>query len=456
MSKEEELPMNPQRILCRPCRRIFLTLVLPLALLIQPATAPAEDQNGGAPGAWLSNYTGARTLGLGGAFVATADEPLGVVWNPAGLSRLDQNEARFETARLFEGTSVNGLSFAVPGSRLPSFGVSMIHLSSGDFERTNELNDPLGTFNTGDTAFLLTTAKNISPRLSVGGSLKVVRQSVEEYSGGGVGVDLGAIYEVMPNVSVGLSMLNLAGPSIKLRDTEESFPIEFRTGLATSFLGGRALVSAEIDQISGQGVRLRGGSEYWMQPSIGLRVGYDDRYPAGGFSYRFARGLQIDYGITDHDLGINHRVGVAYRFGGFFARSQAVPDVFSPTGEQSVTKIELQSRTKAEAKDWGVSIVSKSDQVVRRFAGKGVPPAHLVWDGKDETGLPLPDGFYRYRLVVHDDQGREVSSSNQMVEIATSGPQGTIEIVPGGGPQNTIETVPGDIPPDTIETVPGD
>jgi hypothetical protein len=449
--------MNAQRILCRRPHRVFLALVLAPLALIQPSNVQAEDQNGGAPGEWLSSFTGARTLGLGGAFVATADEPLGVVWNPAGLSRLDQNEARFETAHLFEGTSLNSLSFAVPGSRLPSFGVSMIHLSSGDFERTNELNDPLGTFSAGNTAFLLTASKNFTPRLSVGGNLKVVRQSVEEYSGGGVGVDVGAIYEVMPNLAIGLSMLNLAGPNITLRDTEESFPIEFRTGLATSFLGGRAMVTAEIDQIDGQGVRLRGGSEYWVQPAIGLRVGYDDHYPAGGFSYRFARGLQIDYGLTDHELGINHRVGVAYRFGGFFAHSQAQPEVFSPTGEQSVTKIELQSRTKAEAKDWGVSIVSKSDQVVRRFAGKGVPPAHLVWDGKDETGLPLPDGSYRYQLVVHDDQGREVSSSTQIVEIATSGPQGTIEFVPGTAPQGTVESEPVlPEPQESIESVPGD
>src|SRR6188474_2429060 len=160
--------MNAQRILCRRPHRVFLALVLAPLALIQPSHVQAEDQNGGAPGEWLSSFTGARTLGLGGAFVATADEPLGVVWNPAGLSRLDQNEARFETAHLFEGTSLNSLSFAVPGSRLPSFGVSMIHLSSGDFERTNELNDPLGTFSAGNTAFLLTTSKNFTPRLSVG------------------------------------------------------------------------------------------------------------------------------------------------------------------------------------------------------------------------------------------------------------------------------------------------
>ncbi len=410
---------------------LAIALILTAAFLAFAAPARAEDANGGAPGAWLSQYTGARTLGLGGAFVATADEPLGVLWNPAGLSRLDQNEARFETARLFEGTSLNGLSFALPGSRFPSFGVSMVTMRSGDFERTNELNDPLGTFNTGDTAFIITASKNLSPRLSLGGNLKIARQSVEDWSGGGIGVDLGAMYNVTPNVRVGLSILNLAGPSIRLRNTDESFPTEYRAGLTSAILGGRGIVSAELDQVAGIGTRLRAGSEYWVQPSLGLRVGYNDQAPAGGFSYRLQQGLQFDYGLTDHDLGITHRVGFSYRFGGFFASSRAVPEVFSPTGQQSVTKIHLQARTKAEAEDWNLTIINKSDEVVRRYAGKGVPPAHLVWDGKDETGLPLPDGVYRYHLVVHDGEGREITSPTHSVEIATGGPQGTIQFLPG-------------------------
>jgi hypothetical protein len=256
-------------------------------------------------------------------------------------------------------------------------------------------------------------------------------------------------------------MLNVGGPSITLRDTEEKFPTEFRTGLATSLLGGRGTVSLELDQISGQGTRLRAGSEYWVQPSFGLRVGYDDKYPAGGMSYRMAHGFQFDYGLTDHELGINHRVGISYRFGGFFAKSKAVPEVFSPTGEQAVTKILLQTRLKADARDWSLAIVSKSDETVRQFAGKGIPPAHLVWDGKDATGLPLPDGYYNYRLVVHDDDGREVASAPQLVEIATGGPQGTIEILPGDmtSPQGgTIEAPPSDpvLPENPIDNPSGD
>src|SRR5690242_12228996 len=122
-------------------------------VLLAAGAGPARAQTAGAgnPGEWLTQYSSARTLGLGGAFVASADDPLGALWNPAGLSLLDQNQLRFETATLFEGSSINGVSLAVPGSRWPSFGLSMLSLSSGDFERTNALNDPLGTFREGET-----------------------------------------------------------------------------------------------------------------------------------------------------------------------------------------------------------------------------------------------------------------------------------------------------------------
>ncbi len=394
--------------------------------------AAAADETGGAMGSWLSQYAGARTMGLGGAFVAAGDEPLGVVWNPAGLSLLDQNELRFETARLFEGTTVNGLSFAVPGSRFPTFGVSMLSLGSGEFERTNELNDPLGTFKTGDTVFLFTMSRNLSPVLAIGGNLKLARQTVEEFSGQGVGFDVGGIFAVTPRVRIGASILNVGGPTITLRDTGESYPTEFRGGLAARVLGERGLISAEFDHRgAGQGFELRGGTEYWIQPPLALRVGYDGGNPAGGFSYRIDPRMQIDYALSDHDLGFTHRIGISYRFGGFFARSQAVPSVFSPTGEQSVTKINLQARTKATTESWSLTILDKNGQTVRKFAGKGVPPAHLVWDGKDEVGLPLPDGTYRYQLAVHDRDGRDVVSPFELVEISTSGPEGSIEVLPG-------------------------
>ena len=388
----------------------------------------AGDPNGGAPGDWLARYSAARSLGMGGAFVAASNEPLGVVWNPAGLSYMYQNEAHFETATLYEGTSIYSFAFAIPSRKLPSIGVTMLSLGSGDFEQTNELNEPLGTFSENEMAFLISASKAVSPRFAVGANLKVIRQSVEEFGATGVGGDLGVLYDLTPQIRVGASILNLGGPNLTLRDTQESYPSLFRWGATAQLMNGRALVSAQLDHSSGFGTGFHGGTEFWLYPSIALRAGYDENAPAGGMSYRFPSGLRVDYALSDQELGVSHRLGVSFRFGGFFADSEADPPVFSPIGEKSVTKFHLQAKTKAETTEWNLEILDKSKEVIRRFGGRGTPPAHVMWDGKDETGLPLPDGFYKYVLVVHDEEGREIVGRERMVEITTGGPQGSVPV----------------------------
>jgi hypothetical protein len=404
-----------------------------LAALVLATPAGAQDGTAGAPGEWLARYTTARTLGLGGAYVATADDPLGILWNPAGLSAMDQNQLRFENARLFEDTAINGVSLAVPGSRLPSFGLSILSLGSGDFERTNELNDPLGTFRTGATAYLLTVSRAFSPRFALGTNLKLVQQTVENFNAGGFGVDLGGWYDVTPTIRVGGSVANLAGPNVTLRAVQETYPMQMRAGVAARVFGGRGLITAQVDRSDGLGASLHAGGEYWIQSGLALRMGVDDATGTGGFSVRFAPQYQIDYAVADHPLGMTHRIGVSYRFGGFFASSHAEPAMFSPTGERAVTQIALNARTKAETENWALEIINKSDALVRRFGGSGRPPAHIQWDGKDETGLPLPDGVYRYHLTVKDHEGRRVDGPMREVVISTTGPQGTVPLEPTPG-----------------------
>ena len=79
---------------------------------------------------------------------------------------------------------------------------------------------------------------------------------------------------------------------------------------------------------------------------------------------------------------------------------------------------------------WALDVLNKADEVVRRFGGAGQPPSHLEWDGKDENGLPLPDGVYRYSLVVKDAVGRTVAGPVRTIAISTGGPQGTVPLVP--------------------------
>ncbi|MCK4538767.1 MAG: hypothetical protein KAV42_08225 [Candidatus Krumholzibacteria bacterium] len=409
------------------------SLALGLCILAVTGTgALAQDERGGAPGDWLSNYATARTVGIGGAFVSVANEPVGAIWNPAALTQVFQNVIFVETTRLFEETTINTFSFGTPErSLLPGFGLTVISLSSGAFEKTNELNDVIGEFEEGETAFLLSASKSISRRVAFGANLKVIRQSIDEFSASGAGADFGVLFHAMPSVTIGASVLNIGGPGLKLREIEETYPADYRGGATLRFLGGRAMLTTEIAGRAGYGAKLHAGTEFQVHPMLALRMGYNDSYFSGGASFDLAGGMRFDYGMSDHLLGTVHRIGLSYSFGGFYARAQADPPVFSPIGVQSVTRFDLEARTKADAVRWSLDIVDKSDQVVRRFRGAGKPPAHVMWDGKNEKGMPLADGVYRYQLVVIDAEGRETDGRQQTVEIMTAGPQGSVPIIVG-------------------------
>lgn len=399
-----------------------------LLLASSTATALAADPDGGAAGDWLSRYAGPRAAGMGGAFVAVADDPTGSLWNPAGVVGMQRGELQLGTVRLFESTKIDGIAFALPNRTLPSFGLTLLSMNSDEFERTSQMNEPLGDFAVEDMAFLATAAKGFG-RLALGGSVRILRQNIEDYSASGTGLDLGAIYEPLPSLRLGASLLNLGGPSLTLRETDEKVPTELRAGAAVSLLRGAALVAAEVDHREGPGATLRAGTEVWLARSLGLRLGHDGLGLTGGFGYRFPTGVQLDYAAADHELGLTHRIGVSYRFGGFHARSQATPEIFSPTGQQPVTRFLLAARTRAEAREWTLEIRNKSDEIVRSFGGPGLPPGHVPWDGKNEAGLPQPDGAYRYRLIVRDVEGRVLESREQSVEIFTGGPQGSVPVV---------------------------
>jgi hypothetical protein len=192
---------------------------------------------------------------------------------------------------------------------------------------------------------------------------------------------------------------------------------------------GRGVISMEADYRDGPGATYRAGTEVWVHDKMGLRVGYGGQSAGGGVSYRATHAMRLDYGVSNHELGLVHHVGISYRFGGFFAQSYAQPEVFSPMGENSVTKFHIKAKTKAETADWALEIFDKHGELVRRFGGKGVPPAHVMWDGKSEAGLTLPDGVYTYRVTVRDDEGRIVRAEEKQVEILTSGPQGGTPII---------------------------
>lgn len=408
--------------------QIFV-LVLGCGLLATwPAGSLASEQNAGLPGDWLSHFRSARAVGLGGAFVAVADEPTGMIWNPAGPARLDRNEVFLESARMFEESSFNVLSFTVPGQRYPTLGLSVLSLRSGEFERTDEVNVTQGSFREKNMAFLFSAAHNLLPQLAVGASAKVVRQSILDFNDVGAGIDVGVLAHLNNGLRLGASYLNLGGPSVMLRETKETYAEEFRGGAALEILAGRGLLAAEIDHVLDTETTFHAGGEFWLNRHVALRMGFNASSPTGGFSWLLPHDARLDYGLDTHKLGVTHRFGVSFRFGGFYARSQAEPGEFSPFGHQGATKILLSSRARKDIRRWQLTFTDRNQAPVRTFGGQGEPPAHVMWDGKSDTGKPLADGVYLFRLVVIDRDGWEVSGPAGTVRINTSVPEMSVPV----------------------------
>jgi len=400
-----------------------LILAVGPTLAATASTLPGE----GLPGDWLSRYASPFAAGMGGATVAVGREPQAALWNPATLAAVRSNIVQATGAVLFDNTSVTGLSFVTPANKLPTFGLNILSLTSGSFERTNDLNESLGTFSEGHLVMALSVAEEPVPGWSVGGSVKLARQTLEDFSGGGVGVDLGVLGTVAPGIKLGASALNLGGPTITLRDRAEPYAREYRGGVSAALLGGNGLFSAEVVHRDGPGNQLHLGGQYRLN-SLALRAGYGLDNIAAGFSYDFESGLKLDYGVNDHPLGIVHRFGVSYAFGGFYATNQASPATFSPMGYNPVTKFLLTAHTKSGVVDWQLQIRDRSGELVRSYSGRGQPPAQVIWDGKGQAGLPLPDGHYTYVLSVVERDGSKTTARARTVEITTGGPQGSIGV----------------------------
>lgn len=159
---------------------------------------------------FLSIGVGARSLGMGGAHIASSNDGFAGYWNPAGILEVDNDL----TLGLMHAEYFAGLANYEFGSivakvdKTSSMGLSYIRFGVDDIPDTSELLDANGnidydritTFSAIDNAFLLSYAKDLDRSvkgLSVGGNIKVIKRKVGSYANSwGFGIDVSARYKL--------------------------------------------------------------------------------------------------------------------------------------------------------------------------------------------------------------------------------------------------------------------
>jgi len=99
------------------------------------------------------------------------------------------------------------------------------------------------------------------------------------------------------------------------RDTKETYATQF-PGILGDPAPGRGLITAELDQTQNYGTTIATAARVLVQPRSRSGSAMNDQRPRGGLATG-KRHYQFDYGVSDHPLGIVHRIGVSISFGGF-------------------------------------------------------------------------------------------------------------------------------------------
>jgi hypothetical protein len=260
---------------------------------------------------------GTRAQGMGGAFVALADDATATWWNPAGLATgsyfsgvIERDFAKAPN----EGTGL-GVAFAVPSLGISYYRVRVgAAAPSGSTESAAPGRQDPGTAIAAPSFVVsqigATFGQSIAGHLVLASTLKLVR--ADNTSGD---LDIGLMAR-FGSLRAGAVVKHLQQPDVIVDGIRVGLDRQVRVGAAYAPIGRQGMtVNATIDAdltttatAFGNARHLAGGAELWAGKQLGLRTGVsvntiDDRrasFSVGG-SVAVRMGTYLDARITRGD-----------------------------------------------------------------------------------------------------------------------------------------------------------
>lgn len=282
---------------------------------------------------------GARSIGLGGAFTAIADDATATVWNPAGLGSAPDLSLNFSTQQLDLDRSHNFIALTKALGSAGSIGLAVTNAGVSGIPQYDNKENYGGEFDYSANAYSLSYGIGIG-NFSFGLTGRMLADnfgldSVENQSGFG-GVDVGLMghalhidvgEEKVPTFHYGV-VAKYLGASLG----DDIVPMVVNVGLAYNlYMGNVVTFAADLEQefvnLDQSATSLRLGAEYTIVTykstalSIrgGVRASRDAQSLFGGFGVNIG-GLQVDYAIQDgmaseiNGVGSTHFASISYRF----------------------------------------------------------------------------------------------------------------------------------------------
>ena len=168
------------------------------------------DYSGGFPGSNFHYGSNAREIALSNSTLSTYSTGFNSFINPALLPNIDNNEYGFSYFIMSLDRSIQALSISRPLP--PSAGVSLSFFKSGTdniMKTSLDFGDVIGNISHSEGFGMLSFGINLGS-LSAGFNIKAYFNNLDNYSGNGIGFDLGALYTVNKNINLALKLNNIS------------------------------------------------------------------------------------------------------------------------------------------------------------------------------------------------------------------------------------------------------
>ena len=299
-----------------------LKTLLALCLVLGAARPALAQSSAGAESFdFLLLDANARPVAMAGAYTALATDANALQYNPAGLGSVTSHEATFMHNQYLQGLTQEYLAYVSP----LGWSVNVNYLSFGSIERTTFANksNSGSSFGINDLAVAGGYGRKLGDNFGLGGSLKIIREQIDDVSGTGFALDGGALYAVpqVKGLSLGLSLQNL-GPDVKFQQRKEKLPLNVRLGAAYAlpWLGAMHTFALDVTKERTDKTRVAFVAESVIGKVKAVRFGFNSANNAGigltgGVGWLW-NNASIDYAIVPFDaLGIAHRISLSYRWG---------------------------------------------------------------------------------------------------------------------------------------------
>jgi len=296
-------------------RGVALSVGATLGLLLGLAT-PASA-------AFNEVVSGARPQGMGGAFVAVADDVNALYWNPAALTLTRAAEIGFFRANSFDlmsGPDLNLDFLGYSSGPMPygSWGVSFFRHALRNVIEERMLGFSYGINTSENTSFGL-NLKTVALISTPTGNFREDPAYADQST---VTFDLGMTHVLSPQFRFAASARNLGGRLGVV--TSEPLSQSIRAGIAADlsgyFLKSDKLVLAldlatrkDIDDEAGTKVITHVGLEYAPIKYATFRAGVDDGKLTAGLGFS-AFSFNVEYAFAEEEIGNTQIVSFSYKF----------------------------------------------------------------------------------------------------------------------------------------------